>query len=88
MMSKLKVNNLVKSNRFNTMGGHGMSIRRIDTKPCMLERKHLSDFAADTTGGKSKLEEKMANMISAIVAKPKISGNWLGGHGRHFKFST
>jgi hypothetical protein len=75
MMSKLKVKNLVKSNKFKTMGGHGMSINRIDTKPCMLERKHLSDFAAETTGGKSKLDEKMANMIKANVAKPKRSGN-------------
>ena len=64
-----------------------MSMRRIDTNPCMLERKILSDLAADTIGGKSKLDENTAKKIRANVARPKISGNWLGGHGLHFKFS-
>ena len=53
----------------------------------MLERKILSDLAADTIGGKSKLDENTAKKIRANVARPKISGNWLGGHGLHFKFS-
>ena len=81
MMSKLNVKSLVKSNILNTMGGHGMSMRRIDTNPCMLERKTFSDWAAETIGGKSKLDEKMANMMRANVARPKRRGNWLGGHG-------
>jgi hypothetical protein len=86
-MSKLKVNSLVKSNILKTMGGHGMSMSLIETKPCMLERKHFNDLAADTIGGNSKLEENNANMINASVAKLNRSGSWLGGHGRHFRFS-
>jgi hypothetical protein len=86
-MSKLNVKSLVKSNILNTMEGQGMSIRRMDTNPCMLERKILSDLAADTMGGKSKLDENTAKKIRSNVARPKIRGNWLGGHGLHFKFS-
>jgi hypothetical protein len=86
-MSKLNVKSLVKSNMFRTMGGHAMSIRRMDTNPCMLERKTLSDLATDIMGGKSKLDEKMANNMRASVARPNKRGSWLGGHGWHFKFS-
>ena len=87
MMSKLKVNSLVKSNILKTMGGHGMSMSLIETNPCMLDKKHFSDLAAETIGGKSKLVENNANIIKASVAMLNRSGNWLGGHGRHFKFS-
>ena len=80
-MSKLKVKILVKSNMFRTMAGQAMSMRRTDTNPCMLERKTFSDWAAETIGGKSKLDEKIANMMRANVARPKRRGNWLGGHG-------
>ena len=80
-MSKLKVKILVKSNKLRTTAGQAMSMRRTDTNPCMLERKTFSDCAAEIIGGKSKLDEKMANNMRANVARPKRRGNWLGGHG-------
>jgi hypothetical protein len=87
MTSKENVKNLVKSNMCRTMGGQGMSIRRIDTYACMPLKKTFKDCAEETKGGKSKLEEKTAKRINPTVAKPNTSGNWLAGHGKHFKFS-
>jgi hypothetical protein len=86
MTSKLNEKNRVKSNICRTMGGHEMANRRRDTKPCMLERNIFRDWATDTRGGKSNVEEKTANRMRANVHKPKISGSWLGGHGLHSKF--
>jgi hypothetical protein len=47
----------------------------MDTKPCMLDRNIFKDWAADTRGGKSKVEEKTANKIKARVQRAKTRGN-------------
>jgi hypothetical protein len=75
MTSKLNVKNRVKSNILRTIGGQDTARRRIDTNPCMLDKKTLRDRAADTRGGKSKLDEKTANRIRPTVARPKTRGS-------------
>ena len=64
-----------------------MASRRMDTKPCMLDRKTFSDWATETSGGKSNVDENTANRMSAMVQRAKMSGSWLGGQGLHKKFS-
>ena len=63
------------------------TMRRTATKPCIPDIKTFSDMAAETKGGKSKLDEKMANRMRPTVAKARTRINWLAGHGRHFRFS-
>jgi hypothetical protein len=87
MTSKLKVKKRVKSNMLRTMGGQEMASTRMDTKPCMLDRKIFRDWATDTRGGKSNVDENTANRMSPRVQKAKMSGMRLGGQGRQTKFS-
>jgi len=75
MTSKLNVKNRVKSNMARTTGGHDIARRRIETNPCMLDKNTFKACAADTRGGKSKLDEKTANRIRPRVARPKTSGS-------------
>jgi hypothetical protein len=75
MTSNENVKNLVKSNMSRTMGGQSTSMRRIDTYACMPLKNTFNDCAVETSGGKSKLEEKTANRISANVARPRMSGS-------------
>jgi hypothetical protein len=41
----------------------------------MLDMKIRSDWATDTTGGKSNVDENTANKMSPTVQIAKISGN-------------
>jgi hypothetical protein len=75
MTSNEKVKNLVKSNMSRTMGGQGMSMRRMDTYACMPLKNTFKDCAEETSGGKSKLEEKTAKRIKPTVARPNTRGN-------------
>ena len=58
-----------------TTGGHDIARRRMDTNPCILDKNTFRDCAADTRGGKSKLDENTANNIKPTVASPKIIGS-------------
>jgi hypothetical protein len=87
MISKLNVKKRVKSNMARTTGGQAMASRRMETKPCMLDRKIFRDCATETSGGKSKVEENTAKRMRARVQSARMSGSWLGGQGRHTKFS-
>jgi hypothetical protein len=47
----------------------------MDTNPCMLDKKILMDWVNDTRGGKSNVDEKMANNISARVQSANMRGS-------------
>jgi hypothetical protein len=53
----------------------------------MLDRKIFRDWATDTRGGKSNVDENTANRMRARVHNAKMSGSRLGGQGLHTKFS-
>ena len=89
MMSNENVKNLVISNMSRTMGGQGMSMRRLDTyalTACIPLKNTFNDCAEETSGGKSQLEEKTAKMIKPTVARPSTRATDSQGTGNTSNF--